>query len=262
MTTASDTVRWHDVECAGYAADLALWEELAGEAGGPVLELGCGTGRVALHLARGGHEVVGVDTDGALVAELNARAEANDLPARAERTNVTELDLGGAFALAIAPMQMVQLLPDAAARRGALERVAAHLAPGGTFAAALVEDRHIPADDSAADAAPLPDVRENDGWVFSSLPRSVRRDGDGVAIERLRQAISPNGEISEQVDITHLSSLSAAELEAEGRGAGLRAVGTRDVVATHWHVGSTVLVMEASEAGAEHRGRSPRLRGE
>jgi SAM-dependent methyltransferase len=245
MTTASDTVRWHDVECAGYAADLALWEELAGEAGGPVLELGCGTGRVALHLARGSHDVVGVDTEAALVAELNARAEAEDLPARAKRANITELDLGRAFPLAIAPMQMIQLLPDAAARRAALLRVAAHLAPGGTFAAALVEDRHIPAGDSAADAAPLPDVREHDGWVFSSLPCSVRRDGDRVAIERLRQAISPDGEISEQVDITHLSSLSAAGLEAEGRNAGLRALGTRDVVATHSHVGSTVLVMEA-----------------
>ena len=130
-------------------------------------------------------------------------------------------------------------------RRAALERVVAHLAPGGTFAAAVVEDRHIPADDPGQLAAPLPDVREHDGWVFSSLPRSVRRDGGRLVIERLRQAISPAGEITEQVDITHLSPLSAAELEAEGRDAGLRAAGTREVVATDWHVGSTVVLMEA-----------------
>jgi SAM-dependent methyltransferase len=246
VTAASDSVRWHDVECAGYAADLALWEELAGEAGGPVLELGCGTGRVVLHLARRGHEMVGIDAEAALVAELNARAEAEDLRARAEHADVTEFDLGSAFALAIAPMQMIQLLPDAAARRAALERVAAHLAPSGTFAAALVEDRHIPVDDPIADPAPLPDVREHDGWVFSSLPRSVHRDGGRVAIERLRQAISPDGGISERVDTTHLSSLSAAELEADGRTAGLRVRSTRDIVATHWHVASTVVVLGAT----------------
>jgi tRNA G46 methylase TrmB len=45
---------WHDVECGSYQADLPLWEELAQRAQGAVLELGCGTGRVALHLARRG----------------------------------------------------------------------------------------------------------------------------------------------------------------------------------------------------------------
>jgi predicted RNA methylase len=68
------TTIWHDVECGAYSADLALWEEMAGEAGGPVLELGCGTGRVALHLARRGYPVVGVDLDPELVAALSERA--------------------------------------------------------------------------------------------------------------------------------------------------------------------------------------------
>jgi SAM-dependent methyltransferase len=244
MTTATDAVRWHEVECAGYAADLALWEELADAAGGPVLELGCGTGRVALRLARAGHEVVGVDTDAALAAELNARAEDEGLWARAQPGDVRDFDLGRAFPLVLAPMQLIQLLPDAPTRHAALERIAAHLAPGGTFAAALVEDRHVPAADPGA--APLPDVSEHDGWVFSSLPRSVHREDGRVTIERLRQAIAPDGEISEQVDITHLSSLSVGQLEAEGREAGLRATGTREVVSTHWHVGSTVVVLEGA----------------
>jgi len=59
-TRGSAAVIWHDVECGGYEGDLALWRELAA-AGGPILDLGCGTGRVALDLARRGHRVHGLD---------------------------------------------------------------------------------------------------------------------------------------------------------------------------------------------------------
>ena len=55
--TPSQAVIWHDVECGRYAADLPLWRGLADEASGPVLDVGAGTGRVAIDLARRGHEV-------------------------------------------------------------------------------------------------------------------------------------------------------------------------------------------------------------
>ena len=45
---------WHDVECGAYEADLELWRELAREAPEGVLDVGAGTGRVALRLARAG----------------------------------------------------------------------------------------------------------------------------------------------------------------------------------------------------------------
>ena len=54
---------WHDVECGGYAADLPLWRELAAREAGPVLDVGAGTGRVALDLARAGHDVTALDRD-------------------------------------------------------------------------------------------------------------------------------------------------------------------------------------------------------
>ena len=76
--TASAHVVWHDVECGRYDADLTLWIELAREAGGPVLDVGAGTGRVALPLARAGHEVTALDRDAELLA---AEAERHGLRA-------------------------------------------------------------------------------------------------------------------------------------------------------------------------------------
>jgi SAM-dependent methyltransferase len=99
---------WHDVECGAYAADLPLWEELAERSGGPVLELGCGTGRVALHLARRGHEVVGLDRDAELLAVLAARGIG--LPVSALEADARSFKLESPAALVLAPTHLLQLL--------------------------------------------------------------------------------------------------------------------------------------------------------
>ncbi len=75
----SSAAIWHEVECGGYAADLPVWDRLAATADGPLLELGSGTGRVALRLADGGHEVWAVDADASLLEALQARAAAQGL---------------------------------------------------------------------------------------------------------------------------------------------------------------------------------------
>ena len=66
---------WHDVECGSYAADLPLWRELAAAAGGPVLDVGAGTGRVSVDLHRRGYDVHALDVDPALLANVNHPAD-------------------------------------------------------------------------------------------------------------------------------------------------------------------------------------------
>lgn len=240
MTTAERTVIWHDVECGAYGADLALWEELAAAADGPVLELGCGTGRVACHLAARGHHVLGIDSEPELVAELERRA--GNAGPRGAIADARDFDLGQAFALAIAPMQLLQLLEGPGERASCLAAVARHLPPGGRAAFAIVESLPPPVDGPP----PLPDAREVGGWVYSSLPVETADEADAIAVRRLRQVVAPDGAIEDSRDEIRLRRLSAEELEREGAAVGLFAASRMQLPPTPEHVGSTVVVLERS----------------
>jgi SAM-dependent methyltransferase len=237
MTATRDaSVIWHEVECGSYGADLALWEELAEDAGA-VLDLGCGTGRVSLHLARRERRVVGMDLEPAFVAALSAAA--GDLPAEARVGDARDFELGAEFGCILAPMQLAQLFAGPEERIACLRCVAAHLAPGGVAAFAIVESMPEPLDP----LPPLPDTREVDGWVFSSLPVDVALDSGEIRVRRLRQTVTPAGELSEELDEILLQPLAAATLEREAETAGLRAAGRRPILATDAHVGSTAVLL-------------------
>ena len=233
----ASTVIWHDAENGAYSGDLALWEELAAAAGGPILDLGCGTGRVALHLARRGHQTVGLDLDPELIAALERRAEG--LPLRGVVGDASGFELEEEIALALAPMQLAQLLGGSAERVECLSCIARHLAPGGQVALSIVES--LPA--AAEGPPPLPDVREVDGWVYSSLPLDAVDIGPEIVILRLRQTVSPSGELSEEENEIRIRTLAADQLEREAIEAGLEPLPRRRIAPTDLHVGSTVVVL-------------------
>jgi SAM-dependent methyltransferase len=227
------SVIWHETECGGYVADLPVWEGLARDAGGPILDLGCGTGRVAKHLARQGCEVVGLDASPVFVDELGRDGGVAVL------ADARDFELGREFGLVLAPMQLVQLLEGSWERVGCLRCVAGHLMDGGVAAFAIVESVPLPVDATP----PLPDTREVDGWVYSSLPVETVVDGDAIRVRRLRQTVSPAGKLGEEVDEVVLQVLDADVLECEGLTAGLRPAGRRAIPATEDHVGSTVVLL-------------------
>jgi SAM-dependent methyltransferase len=242
VTAVSELVAWHDAECASYTADLPLWRALAEETGGPVLDVGAGTGRVALDLARAGVEVVALDVEPELLAALRARdarvetvaADARDFDAGHER-----------FGLVIAPMQTVQLLGGPDGRRGFLRSAARALRPGGLLACALANALEgVDADDFDV---PHPDRLERDGVVWESWPTAIRDDGDGFVLERrrVRRAGGRGDDASAttQRDVLRLDRVTAALLAVEGAAAGLHAQAPRSVPATADHVGSEVAVL-------------------
>lgn len=235
-----DPVLWHDAECGGYAADLRTWERLAREGGGPVLDLGAGSGRVSLHLARRGLEVIAVDSDPRLLDALRARAGEEGLGVGTLAGDVREL--GGAplsVATAIAPMQLLHLLGGRTGRERLLRALFELIEPGGSLHAALLAE--MPAAGSF-EPEPIPDIRESSGrWVHSSAPISVDVSAAGLEIVRLRQLVAPDGALSEERNVVRLERLEAERLEEEAATLGWSVLGRTPLDRSEDYVDSVIV---------------------
>ena len=233
-------VVWHDVECGAYAEDLPLWRDLATIHGGPVLDIGAGTGRVTLHLAARGYEVVALDRSPALLAALRARA--TGLPVQTVAADARDFDLSGRrFGLILAPMQTAQLLEGPRGRARFLRCAREALAPGGLLAIAIADA--LETFDEVRCLPPIPDIREIDGIVYASRPVSVSEEPEGAVIRRIRETVDVTGHRTVEEDLIRLDHLDPATLEAEGAAAGFRVDRARVIPETDDYVGSTVVML-------------------
>jgi len=128
----------YDYEYRRRRADVTFYREIARRRGAArILELGAGTGRITVPLARDGRYVVALDQSAAMLARLGERV-ARLPPAVAARITPVSGDLrsfavGGRFPLVIAAFNVLEHLYTRGEVAACLERVAAHLAPGGAF---------------------------------------------------------------------------------------------------------------------------------
>ena len=127
------------------AYDVAFYERVAREVGGPVLELACGTGRIALPLAKAGLHVTGVDRSEAMLAI--ARSKLAALPASVQERlilvnqDMSALDLGQRFGFVLVPFRSFQALLTIDLQRKSLEAIRRHLEPAGRLALHLFDPR-------------------------------------------------------------------------------------------------------------------------
>jgi SAM-dependent methyltransferase len=112
----------------------AFYLEEARRAGGAVLELGCGTGRLTLPLAREGFEVVGLDASAPMLAAARRKAAREGLAPILLPGDMRDFDLGRRFALVIIPCNALAHLTETEEVLSCLSAIRRHLAPGGTLA--------------------------------------------------------------------------------------------------------------------------------
>jgi SAM-dependent methyltransferase len=134
---AEALARLYDLDLVDDPGDLDLYLALAARAGGPVLELAAGTGRLAVPLAEAGHAVTAVDIDPAMLDRMRHRVAMAGSAVGGRLTIVAgdlldlRLDEGRPFSLAFIALNSLFLLASRDAQRRAFRTMADHLEPGG-----------------------------------------------------------------------------------------------------------------------------------
>jgi SAM-dependent methyltransferase len=135
-------VSWHEGFANSYdewsahmTADVGFYIELARNAGGPLVELAIGSGRVAIPIAQAtGQPVIGIDSSPAMLAQAQVRAADAGVELDLRVGDMRDFTLDEPAALIYCPFRALLHLPTWADRRRTFERVAASLRPDGRFA--------------------------------------------------------------------------------------------------------------------------------
>ncbi len=193
MTSAQtlDIAAILDLEQGPDDADVAFFTDIARRTGGPVLDLGCGVGRLALPIARAGIDVTALDILEPVLARFRKKLTAEPRRSR-ERIRLVQADMRrfamrGNFRAAICSSNTLFLLGSEDSIAEALECVRAHLAPGGRL---IIDAAAIDAEARAAlaeyPAGDFPDLDLSDGTGDHLLHRthSIKaRKGDEHGME-------------------------------------------------------------------------------
>jgi ubiquinone/menaquinone biosynthesis C-methylase UbiE len=171
----ADYYDWENAQTVG-KRDIAFWKRMASNVKGPILELGCGTGRVALPVARHGATVIGIDRSESMLARARMRVKRSRLANRVKliRGDIRHLPFPDrTFPLVMAPYGILQSLLDEQLLSATLKQVNRVLTKKGTFGLELVAD--LPAWDEYSKRTSLTGKRGPNGKPIA-LIESVKQD--------------------------------------------------------------------------------------
>jgi ubiquinone/menaquinone biosynthesis C-methylase UbiE len=256
---------WENARTLG-RRDVPFWRSVALGAGGPVLELGCGTGRVSVPLATAGVPLVGVDRSAEMLARAARRAKGVRRAAAARittrraarsvprlpippgfvRGDIRQLPFAdAAFPMVLAPYGILQSLLRDADLTATLDAVARVLAPGGTFGVDLVPD--------------VPNWREYTdriqhrgkaaGGAHLTLVESVRQDrARRLTTFVQRYIVRRGGRTAEHPFTLTFRTLSVRQMTSRLQRAGFRIETVLgDYRGGAWHAGADVWIILAKK---------------
>lgn len=126
----------YDEQYRHYRDDFSFYVSLANDYGSPVLELGAGTARVSIALAKAGHAVTGIELSGAMVEKGKERIAGENLASliNLQQGDMRNVQLSQKFPVVIAPFNTLMHVYTMQDQDATLETVKRHLEPGGVFA--------------------------------------------------------------------------------------------------------------------------------
>jgi len=200
--------------------DIGFYVDEATEAGNGVLEVGCGTGRVLVQIAKRGIGITGVDASPTMLKRCLARL-VDEPPDVRRRVNLYEadmrdFDLGDTFALAIIPFRPFQHLVEPGDQLSTLRAIHEHLDPGGR----LVFDVFNPdlgriAAGPSGETEDTPETPLPDGRSFrrAAAVKAIHKVDQTVETELIYYVTSPDGRTERLVHAFRMRWFSRFELE-------------------------------------------------
>ncbi len=171
----ADYYDWENAQTVG-RRDIAFWQQMASPVKGAILELGCGTGRVAIPVAKQGATVIGIDRSESMLRRARARVRRARVSARVKliRGDIRYLPFPDQrFPLVMAPYGILQSLLDERVLTATLKEVQRVLTKKGTFGLELVAD--LPAWEEYSRKTSMRGKRGPNGKPIT-LVESVRQD--------------------------------------------------------------------------------------
>ena len=209
----------YDFSYEDFTEDVDFYENLAQAVDGPILELGAGTGRVAVPLAEAGYEVTGIDTSPAMLARARANLAATTLPKGASLElldgDMMAFDLGRKFGLIIVAANTLQHLLTTRDQRDCFERVRAHLDVGGMFAFSVRSPLSVEWEDDAHTPLLFEWARvdpDSGDTVMPMIARPTFTEKEERRWTYVYDRVAPDGQLRRSVFTTELRYSSQAEL--------------------------------------------------
>ncbi|MEP7329372.1 MAG: class I SAM-dependent methyltransferase, partial [Betaproteobacteria bacterium] len=197
--------------------DVSFYRRLCHEASGPVLELGCGNGRILLPLLQDGIDAIGVDASAGMLAAMQRTAQSRGLPMRAARMDIRALGLRAGFGVTLCPYSLITYVREDRDVAVLLAALFALLRPGGR----CVIDAFVPRRPAVASEFALDYRRPFEAGVLARWKRITAVSATVNRIERRYVVEDAAGHTINIVDVVEdIRPRSHGELQEHLRTAG------------------------------------------
>ncbi|HLF72586.1 MAG TPA: class I SAM-dependent methyltransferase [Dehalococcoidia bacterium] len=238
-----------------YGDDVDFYANLAEAVDGPLLELGVGSGRVAVPLAEAGFDVTGIDVSPSMLVRARARVTAAKPKGRIElvEADMTSFDLKRRFGLVFVAANTFQHLLTLEEQRACLARVAKHIEPGGIFALGVRSPATVSWEEAQGWAPLLLHWTRTDPETDDTIMKLCAEQPDPATMTRkltyIYDRVSKDGGVRRAVFETELRYSTETELRLLLQEAGLRVTHVYgDYDLTPVGIGENLILVARAEA--------------